>query len=222
MKDVSIPDDLVPALPDLPLFPLHHAVLFPGALLPLHVFEPRYRDLVNDILGKHRTLCIPHLLDVEGADRDDAPIAEIGGIGTIVEHQPLLGGRANIMLLGRGRVRLQELRFRAPYRRAFATLLPTDDDPEDLPGVELAALHAAASAFTQLVRSRDEDFHLQLPKDASPGIVADAFAAHLVISPRERQAALETLDVRARSQRLTEVLTVQRASLAGPQDAVLN
>jgi Lon protease-like protein len=217
---MKIPADLEPALDELPLFPLHQAVLFPGALLPLHVFEPRYRQLVHDVLDSHRTLSIAHIVDAVADPRGHVPIAPVAGIGTIVEHQELPGGRSNIVVLGRARVRLQELHFAPPYRRAMATLLQTEDD--NVPGIELASLHAAAGAFMNLVRERDADFELHIPKDASAGMVADAFAAHLVISARERQSALETLGARERVVRLTEVLTVQRATLSSHSSADLN
>jgi len=210
-----------PALAELPLFPLHQAVLFPGALLPLHVFEPRYRQLVSDVLDTHATLSIPHIVDPDADPSGAPPIAEVAGIGTIIKHQQLPGGRFNIVILGRARVRLKELDFSPPYRRARATMLDVDDE-QRIPEVEFAAMHAAASSFLQLVRERDPEFDLKIPKDAPPGTVTDAFAAHLVISPRERQIALEALDLRARVRHLTEVLTVQRATLAPRDEGAMN
>jgi ATP-dependent Lon protease len=218
---MKIPSDLEPALEALPLFPLHQAVLFPGALLPLHVFEPRYRQLVSDVLDSHATLSVPHIVDPDADPAGSPAIADVAGIGTIIKHQQLPGGRFNIVILGRARVRLEELSFSPPYRRAKATLLPEDDEGS-VPEVEFAAMQAAAGAFMQFVRERDSDFDLKIPKDAPPGTVADAFAAHLVISPRERQQALEMLDLRARMRHLTEVLTVQRATLAPQDDQQLN
>ncbi|MEM9691340.1 MAG: LON peptidase substrate-binding domain-containing protein, partial [Myxococcota bacterium] len=117
-----------------------------------------------------------------------------------------------IVVLGRARVRLAELDFEPPYRRARATVLaPTQD--KEIDGVEVLALTTAASAFAQLVKARDPDFRLRLPKDATPGALADACAHHLILSGRERQQALEELDIAKRVQLVTEILTVQRASL---------
>jgi ATP-dependent Lon protease len=205
-------DDLDAALRELPLFPLHSAVLFPGALLPLHVFEPRYRTLVKDALAGHRAMAIAHVPDPEADMSGNPPIDEVAGAGTIVEHHELPGGRFNIVLMGRARVRIQELRFAPPYRRAIATVLESSD--EDVPAMDLAALHAAIGAFTKLVQERDDSFKLRLPKDASPGQLADACAHQLILSPIERQRVLASLDVRERARAVTEVLTVQRAMLA--------
>lgn len=212
---MSTADDLGLALREIPLFPLHSAVLFPGALLPLHVFEPRYRALVRDALASHRAIAIAHIPDPDADMSGNPPIAEVAGVGTIVEHWELPGGRFNIVLVGRARVRVQELSFVAPYRRAIASVLDTRDAV--IPGTEVGALHAAITAFTTVVRERDASFTLRLPKESDPGVIADACAHQLVISPVERQRVLEALDVRARVRIVTEVLTVQRATLAPGQ-----
>jgi hypothetical protein len=85
----------------------------------------------------------------------------------------------------------------------------------------MAALHASISSFAAVVRERDASFALRLPKEADPGVVADACAHQLVISPLERQRVLEALDVKSRVRILIEVLTVQRATLA-PGQRTLN
>lgn len=211
----SVPSDLVGALNELPLFPLHQAVLFPGALMPLHVFESRYRKMIDDALASHRAICVAHVPN-PGADMTGNPaIAEIAGVGTIIEHMELPGGRYNILLRGRARVRLQELHFEPPYRRALATVLSADDRPD---AVFVAAMHSAASAFAGFVRERDASFEVNLPKDAPAGELADAYAQQLIVSPLDRQTVLETISCAARVQRVTEILTVQRATLAPPHD----
>lgn len=212
--------DLELALRELPLFPLHGAVLFPGSLLPLHVFEPRYRKLVEDVLDGHRALAVAHVPDPDADMAGAPPIAEIAGAGTIVEHWELPGGRCNIVLVGRARVRVQELSFAPPYRRAIATVLEADE-AEDVPAIELASLHAAVSSFTQIVKNRDDSFKLRAPRDASAGQLIDSYAHQLILSPIERQRVLETVDVQKRARVVTEVLTVQRAMLA-PDDQPLN
>ena len=213
-------NDLRHTLDELPLFPLHQAVLFPNMLLPLHVFERRYRKLVDDVLQTHRTLGIAHVMDPAADMRGHPPIAQVAGVGTIVDHAELPGGRYNIVLRGRARVTLQELQFREPYRRALATLLESVDD--DAPAVELAAVHAAANSFTGLIRRHDPAFAVTLPKNAPAGVVADAYAHQLIVSPRQRQEVLETVDIEARLKLVTELLTIQRATLAHEPSRVLN
>lgn len=214
--EVEIPEDLEAALEALPLFPLRQAVLFPGALLPLHVFEPRYRQLVEDVLKTHRTICVPQVLDDE---TEDGPpkISEVAGVGTILEHAELPGGRYNIVLLGRGRVALNELTFVPPYRRARAKLLRTTS-ADTVPALELTALHASVQAFAKLVRKKDADFVLRLPSGPA-SLFVDACAHHLILDSRQRQKVLEELDVASRVRMVTDILTIQRATLAASDAA---
>ena len=107
------------ALADLPVFPLPQVVLFPHAMLPLHVFEPRYRAMLKDCLETHKLMAVALVLDANDRDEHGNPrMAQIAGVGLIVEHQQLPDGRSNILLHGQGRVRLEELPFVPPYRRA--------------------------------------------------------------------------------------------------------
>lgn len=208
----SRPGNLAAALPDLPLFPLPHTVLFPGALLPLHVFEPRYRALVRDALGTHRMLSVVLITDPRALDAHGHPaIAPVAGVGEIVDHAELPGGRYNIVLRGRARVRLEERPFVPPYRTAVATVL--EDEPGEVPAQDHAALLSTATAFAALVRERDRGFDFRLPRDASSSLVADLCAHHLILDARERQAVLETLDAGARARRVTEAIALQQLAL---------
>jgi Lon protease-like protein len=219
--------DLAPALDALPLFPLPQTVLFPGALLPLHIFEPRYRAMVKDALETHRVLAV--VLITGGTDTDSPVIADVAGAGVIIDHAELPGGRYNILVRGRARVRLTELPFVPPYRRARGEILMPShaaitrgllgDTPhtgghgEVSPG-DLAALLSTAASFAAVVRERDKTFDFRTPKDAGPAAIADLCAHHLVLDAKERQAILETLDIGQRVRRVAEVLAVQRATLA--------
>jgi ATP-dependent Lon protease len=204
--------DIAPALAALPLFPLP-TVLFPGALLPLHIFEPRYREMVRDVLDLHRTLAVVLVTDPDKRDAHGHPeIAKVAGVGVIVDQVELPSGRFNILVRGRARVALEELPFGPPYRRAKATVITPP--PGEAEHADLAALIAAASAFAARVRERDAGFDFALPKDAPAGVVADLCAHHLLLDARERQLALETLEVGPRVRRVAEALVLQRLALS--------
>ena len=212
--------DLAPALSALPLFPLP-TVLFPGAMLPLHIFEPRYRAMIRDALDSHRALAVVLITDPSSVDEHKHPtIASVAGAGVIVDHAELPSGRFNILVRGRARVFLEELPFDAkghPYRRARATVL---HPPEiDVPKADISALVSAASAFTALVRERDPSFAFPLPQDAPASLVADLCAHHLVLDARERQRLLEMLDPVDRVRKVAEALSIQRVTLSNdPHD----
>jgi Lon protease-like protein len=210
--------DLAPALSALPLFPLP-TVLFPGALMPLHIFEPRYREMIRDVLDSHRALAVVQIADPEARDEHGHPaIARVAGAGVIIDHVELPSGRFNVLVRGRARVSLEELPFGdKPYRRARATVITAP--PGEVPPSDLHTLVSAAAAFAARVRERDPSFDFSLPKDAAAGLVADLAAHHLVLDARERQAALETLDVGERVRRVADVLALQRLALShDPRD----
>ncbi len=209
----SVPTDLLPALEALPLFPLGQVVLFPGMLLALHVFEPRYVAMVREVMKTHRCIA-PVLVDSSAANpMGSPPFRPIAGVGTIMELIELPGGRFNIVLRGRARVRLEELTFEPPFRRARATILSTEK--VRVADGDLAALHHAAGAFTGLIKRRNPDFSLTLPKNAEPEVIADSLAHQLVLHAHTRQAILEAVDPRERVRLVTETLTIQFATLSG-------
>lgn len=115
----------------LPIFPLD-VVLFPETLLPLHIFEPRYRAMVADALQGDKTIGIQRLKEGEPPDGEGRPaIFDIGCAGEIVEHEPIEDGRSNIVLKGLYRYRVD----REPpsphlYRVADVTKLPVAPLPE--------------------------------------------------------------------------------------------
>lgn len=216
--------DLATALPELPLFPLP-AVLLPGALMPLHIFEPRYRVMIRHALDTHRALAIVLITDPAGADEHGhPPIAEVAGAGIIVDHVELPSGRYNVLVKGVARVRLDELPFvdeatgkpKTPYRRARATVV---EGKKDVSPADISTMLSAASAFAARVRERDPELELSLPKDAPAHALADLCAHQLVLDVRERQAILEMLDARDRVRRVAEVLALQHLALSSdPRD----
>ncbi len=218
--DATVPSDLVEALKALPLFPLQQVVLFPGMLLPLEVFEPRYCALVRDVLANHRAFAVPLVSDANADLSGRPPFEACACVGTVVDAEALPRGRFRVVLLGRARVTLQELAFVPPYRRALATIMAVRD--LKVPPLEMARMHQAAAAFVTLVKQRESNFKLRLPKGAPDSAMIDAYAHQLIIDPTDRQAVLSTTSVRARAQRVTEVMTIQRAALGTGADVVLN
>ena len=193
------------ALEAMPVFPLSGVVLFPGALLPLHVFEPRYRRMLADCLATHG--CMAMAFVVGEGDSDDLAgtpnIARVAGAGVVVHHAALPDGQSNLVLQGRARVALDELPFMAPYRRARARLLAEVSRPSP---------PSSARAFTRRPppsppRSGRTDF--ELPGGRSPRGRGGLCAHHLVVDPQARQRALEELDVEARVRLVTSTLAEQ-------------
>ncbi|HEX9296833.1 MAG TPA: LON peptidase substrate-binding domain-containing protein [Polyangiaceae bacterium] len=213
--------DLAPALEALPVFPLPQTVLFPGALLPLHIFEPRYRAMVKDCLATQKAMAVALIHDTGQRDVNRHPAIElVAGVGVIIDHVELPDGRYNILLHGRARVRLEELPFVPPYRRAKARVLcSTTEEPAPR---DVAALLASAAAFAADIRARDPEFDFRIPPHTPAAAAADLAAHHLILDARERQSILETLEVPVRVMRTTEALALQHAALLGGTRGTMN
>lgn len=126
------------------LFPLAGALLFPGAHLPLHIFEPRYRALVGDALARDRLIGMVQPCD----DRPVPSLYSVGCLGRIVECDALEDGRFNIVLLGLTRFHiLRELDVTTPFRQVEAEVEPEDAEEVVLAPVERAALEQEARRF---------------------------------------------------------------------------
>lgn len=198
------------------VLPLPHIVLFPEVLLPLHIFEPRYRAMLSDCLDNGRALVIAQL------DRESGRIADVAGVGLIVDHRPLPDGRANIVVAGAARVRLDEL-FpeelpRYPYQRARTTRL--DELDIDVANRDRTGLIAAATMFVTEIKKHDPSFGFHVHAEQSVGVLADACAYHLVVDASARQSILEELDPRVRVRMVMDQLARQHSAMLADVSAV--
>lgn len=198
------------ALEELPLFPLPQVVLFPGAPLSLHIFEPRYRAMLRDCLAGNKAMAVVQI-EGPGDDVEHPRIAKIAGVGVVVEHEMLADGRSNILLLGQARVELAELPFVPPYRRAKARLL--EESGSKVPSHDHTALVSAATQFAADVRRHDPTFNLRIAEGASAAQLADLCAHQLVVDPGSRQRILEEVDPRERVLLVVAELARQRGAL---------
>lgn len=180
----------------LGLFPLPNVVLFPSQLLSLHVFEPRYRRLVNDVIERSSVLAVPRLRAGFDAEYYGAPpVYAICGAGQITEYTRLPDGRFNLVVRGLGRVRLLEELRSEPYRVARAEIArETSGVPalvadtlrtELLKVLRRLALHSAAPV-------RELESKLRAAHDLAE--CSDIVAGTLVENADDRQALLDELD----------------------------
>lgn len=195
----------------LPLFPLPGLVFLPHTLLPLHIFEPRYRVMVAEALEHNSVFGIPRILDTPATRAGNPPFHSIFGVGRIVRHQPLADGRSHIVVLGVGRARLdQELSSDAPYRTGACTLLEDTGVPSTTtPGITRTLSQILLVAL-QVVSGRAEVAQ-ELKRLASPErdpAEAVNLLAHLCLrDPDARQAYLELDTVHERADHLLALLT---------------
>lgn len=197
------------------LFPLPEVALFPGALLPLLVFEPRYRALVGDVLEGDRLIAVPRLLPGHEEQYEGTPpVTSTFGLGSVVQDVRLPDGRYRIVLEGRHRVRLlaEDLTSR-PYRVARVRVLDDRSDADDatLLGLRIS-LVGLVERVARLVASPAEDLIDAVRRVPSAGRCADLVAATLAREPGLQQQLLEEVSVARRLEHLIahlhEALTV--------------
>jgi Lon protease-like protein len=198
----------------LPVFPLPRVVFFPGTALPLHLFEPRYTEMIEDCLESGCTAMAVALLAPgwESHYEDRPAICEVAGAGRIVAHQRRPDGTHDVILHGLNRVRLHELPDEGrPYRCARAEPIP---DAGTASSSDVLAMMACATRVAAKVRERQPDFSLQVSAELSPARAADVVADQLVVSPEERQQILETQDVKERVGLVTQSVASLLAQLS--------
>lgn len=193
----------------LPVFPLPGLVFFPHTLLPLHIFEARYRQMVTDCLARDRRLAVVGLKPGYEATYDGKPsVYDVAGAGEIVRWERLATGRFNILLRGDCRVRIEaEVPTDTLYRLVRARVL------EDVIPAGAAPLRAetrrVTAACLELLKAQGQltpQVAKALRSPAAPGLLADQIASTVIQDPGLRQELLETLDVRRRLERLAAAL----------------
>lgn len=212
---------LTSALRRLPLFPLPNAVLFPHALLPLHIFEERYRVMVRDVLTGTRCLAVG-LLVPDAREADELPAVEqIAGVGEVVMAHELPDGRFNLVVRGRARVRIdRELPSGRPYRLVAATELP------DLPITDAAeivdadqTLRALIGRLADAIPEGGELLRQVIAAQETPAELVDGVASALIVDPALRQRLLETRDVGQRLERVAAEVVAMTARIGAPGTA---
>jgi ATP-dependent Lon protease len=168
--------------------------------------------MLKECVETHSAMVVTLIPDPDDVDSNGNPrIAPIAGGGVIIEHQQLPDGRSNVLLHGLARLRLEELPFVPPYRRARGTILA--DTSTSVPASDRTALIAATTAFAAEVHKRDPNFSLRLPPSLEAGAIADVCAHHLVINAAARQRILEELDAAARVRIVIAELALQHGAL---------
>ena len=193
----------------LPIFPLPNVVLFPNVFLPLHIFEPRYRQMAADALAGDRLIGLVLLRPGHDTDYEGRPpVYGTGCSGLITHAERLEDGRFNLVL--RGLDKFTMLGEEDPangqlYRRAIIT--PVD---ETVPAGDRAALKEARGQLESLlVPLFDGTLEGRLPHTMPDDDLINALAQYLDFDPLEKLALLERLGPLARCRAMIELLEMK-------------
>jgi Lon protease-like protein len=190
------------------LFPLPNLVLFPGVVQPLHIFEPRYRQLMADALEDDRLITLALLQPGwEESYHQAPPIHPVVCIGRVLHAERLADGRYNLLLRGLRRARVrEEVSADRLYRLARVDLL---DEVPVAAAVEAELRERLARWITENFADQpvaQEQLRQLLASELALGPLCDLFSFALPRELEVKQALLEELSVEARVRRLLEHL----------------
>jgi len=188
----------------IPIFPLPNVVLFPRTFLPLHIFEPRYRQMVLDASQGDKIIGMVLLKEGWEEDYDGTPlIYPLGCTGRMVRVDPLEDGRFNILLYGLSKFVINEEIVERRYRQAHIS--PSPDPPESLPQVLRATTQDLLLTYSRIVGidHRVSSFLDTMPDDAT---LIHTFSFHLDCTPLEKQFLLEAETLVQQCRRLHDLL----------------
>ncbi len=193
-------------VPDrIPVFPLPNVVFFPKTYLPLHIFEPRYREMVVEVAAQ--TQCLGVTLLKAGWEHDyygNPPVYEVGCVGRLVSLDRLPDGRSNILLQGLHRFGICEEFFDKRYRQAMIALKPALSDCS----LEAEVRAELVRLVERYLRMREDGhlWHEFFRRDITDEILINNLSSYLDFTPLEKQFLLEADTSLQRARRLIDLI----------------
>jgi len=199
------------ALLRVPVFPLAGALLFPRSRLPLHIFEPRYRDMVRDAMQGDRLIAMIQPRD----SRDPPSLFEVGCLGHIADCEPLKDGQFNIELEGIGRFRVaREAEVETSYRQVEVDRSGFDDaeDEEPLALAQRAELEQEARRYADAL---GYGVNWEAVSRLDDEALINGIAQIAPLDVGSKQALLEARGLPDRADLLVQFMQFQRMSPGG-------
>ena len=190
----------------IPLFPLPNLVFFPRTYVPLHIFEPRYREMVQAAAASHRMVGMVLLKEGWEADYEGAPaIFAMGCVGRMMNVQRLSDGRSNILLQGLRRFEIQHEVGAESYRQGRIVLKDLFQPDAALPA---EIRREIVKVVAGLIRNREEGLALSamLKQPIHDDVLVQNLSFALDFTPLEKQFLLESDSLIQQGRRLLDLL----------------
>jgi Lon protease-like protein len=180
------------------MFPLPNVFLLPGTIMPLHVFEPRYKEMVEDCLDGPGRIVIATVLEEHHDGLSGAPpVHHIAGLGEIARHERLPENRFLIWLAGHSRVRIQEIASEKPYRIVDAQ--PLIEVPAPKPEDERLRREVIAAMWLRSPEMRGQEDRARLSEGVPLGHLVDLLLLKLTLPQSAMQDYYSRLEVADRA-----------------------
>lgn len=190
----------------IPLFPLPNLVFFPRTYVPLHIFEPRYREMVQAAAASHRMVGMVLLKEGWEADYEGAPaIFAMGCVGRMMNVQRLSDGRSNILLQGLRRFEIQHEVGAESYRQGRIVLKDLFQPDAVLPPEIRREIVKVVAGF---IRNREDGVTLSamLKQPIHDDVLVQNLSFALDFTPLEKQFLLESDSLIQQGRRLLDLL----------------
>jgi len=212
---MSEASDIVSGVNELPLFPLS-VVLFPGVPLPLHIFEPRYRQMLDDIRAGNNLFGLSYF-DASTSEQESPAVGSIGCVAKVTDTHAFPDGRSNILTVGVIRYRIEEYVERGdPYLVARVSYFEDEADDSEAVG---ESSREVAETFTRIARAvrtiNDERANLPNIADTEPQRLSFLVAAAMEVDTDVKQ---ELLELRITSERLRRLRDILARAVAGYEE----
>ncbi|MET0273967.1 MAG: LON peptidase substrate-binding domain-containing protein [Phenylobacterium sp.] len=193
----------------IPIFPLDGALLLPGGDLPLQIFEPRYLNMVDDVMAGERVIGM--IQTKAGGDRGNPRLSRVGCLGRVTSYAETSDGRYLITLTGVCRFEAgEELSIPTPYRqlRALYDRFEGDLDRDEEAEAAEAVRGRFAKALKRYLNRRELDIDWETANSAPLEALVNSLSMGLPFEPAEKQALLEAPDLTGRFDALTTLLEI--------------
>jgi Lon protease-like protein len=193
----------------IPVFPLDGALLLPGGQLPLNIFEPRYLNMIDDVMAGDRLL---GMVQTRGGERDLPALAPVGSLGKVTSFAETSDGRYLVTLTGLCRFEIgEELPVRTPYRQVRARFdrFEADLREDEAPGgLDRESFLAALGRYLE---NRGMAIEWESAQAAPIDALVNSLAMGLPFDAAEKQALLEAVTIEERAATLTTLLEIDAA-----------
>lgn len=190
----------------IPVFPLDRALLLPHGSLPLNIFEPRYLNMVDDVMSGERMIGMVQTL---GGDPARPILAKVGCAGRVTSYSETGDGRYLITLTGLCRFRIAtELPAQTPYRQVRADFDPYADDLHEKAENGEEDRAEVLMALKAFLERRGLAVDWRMAEDAPMASLINSLSMALPFEQAEKQALLEAADLEARRRALVALMRI--------------